>query len=200
MSKRIKTFVIILCVLVISVGITTAVADCTAKADKPVVTSNGDMVEQRLLAVSTDMVDKNSEVYELESFQELKDVEFAVYQWFGEDGSKSSYFLLDDGEIVYTFPEPYGNRKWDFIKIRSVAFRNLNNDNLLDVVVISEYSVLDDEGNDNKIKMIDVYFQEKNRFVQYDYFNKDINSRYNYKKLQTADDVVAYLSDTLLSD
>ena len=50
------------------------------------------------------------------------------------------YLVNSDNEIIYTFPEFYGNILTYLDEVDTVSFQDLNNDGLKDIIIIAYYS------------------------------------------------------------
>ncbi len=79
----------------------------------------------------------------------------------------------------------------------AVGFRNLNNDDQKDIIIISEYITGVGAEACVPFKVIDVFYQEGRSFRVNRPLNKDLNNSLNYDKLKTVDDVAHYIKVTL---
>lgn len=53
---------------------------------------------------------------------------------------KLHFYLVDDSQnVLYDFPEFYGNQWSTFFEFQAVAFRDVNNDGLKDIIIIADY-------------------------------------------------------------
>ena len=62
----------------------------------------------------------------------------------GDDFEDVSFYLMKDSKVIYSFPYYCENNKTDtyaglFDSVESVGFRDVNNDNLKDIIVIINY-------------------------------------------------------------
>lgn len=83
-------------------------------------------------------------------------------------------FLVDDyGKILYTFPKT--QYKWPLFEMKAVAFRDINNDSLKDVIIIADY--VTGVGNTGAIPfhICNIYFQKENKFVNIPELDYEIN-------------------------
>lgn len=73
------------------------------------------------------------------------DVKFISYgPEAGDDFEDVSFYLMKDSKVIYSFPYYCENNKTDtyaglFDSVESVGFRDVNNDNLKDIIVIINY-------------------------------------------------------------
>jgi hypothetical protein len=141
------------------------------------------------------------EVEESQSFQTTLEgfgkVRFVSTYGYPEGLRKFFFFLLDDqGHILYSFPEFYGNHEWvaRFGGVEAVAFKDVNKDGLKDVVVIANV----DNGNHgpgrvDEFPMAEIYFQKKNKtFTTLPALDQALNDQ---EHNQTVKDVIQYVSE-----
>lgn len=98
--------------------------------------------------VSKDLIDENRIIKEQSFGVELNSwgkVQFVSYLPQGSDTFEDVSFLLEkDGDIIYTFPYYCDNNNTEkyvglFDSVAAVGFRDINNDNLLDIIIIINY-------------------------------------------------------------
>jgi hypothetical protein len=140
------------------------------------------------------------EVEESQSFQTTLEgfgkVRFVPTYGYPEGLRKFFFFLLDDqGHILYPFPEFYGNHEWvaRYGGVEAVAFKDVNNDGLKDVIIIT--SVDNGIGGPDRIEpfpIAGIYFQKKNKtFTTLPALDQAINDKGHN---QTIKDVIQYVS------
>lgn len=80
------------------------------------------------------------------------------------DGGNAIFYLANSGsQVIYTFPNFYGN-SWTVYELVAVAFRDVNNDDLNDVIVIAECITGVGEIGAVPFTVADVYFQTSDGF------------------------------------
>ncbi len=125
-------------------------------------------------------------------FPHFGKVKFASYKGAGNVDRFNFYFLKDDA-IEYQFADFYGNKQgWMADEIVAVAFKDLNSDNLKDVIIIANY--MTGIGPDAAVPfpVIGVYINKTETFDHDDAVNSDINSDLSIKSVA---DVVKYFKE-----
>ncbi|MDT8715534.1 hypothetical protein IAI10_02525 [Clostridium sp. 19966] len=99
----------------------------------------------------------------------------------------AAFYLLDsNSNVIYKFPDFYGNSKGAFKDISAVSFSDVNNDGLKDVIIITDYTI-----NGSTKTISSIYFQHGTSFANNEALdtklnnsssNKDINSVIKYAK------------------
>ena len=97
---------------------------------------------------------------------------------------------MQNGKVLYELPDYYGNKSWSFDDVIAVAFKDLNYDNLKDIIVMTNYITGMGPSGMEPFRVIDVYFQKKDGFKQYEDISEKLNDPKNYKQLKTIKDVV----------
>jgi hypothetical protein len=125
-------------------------------------------------------------------FPHFGKVKFASYKGTG-NVNRFNFYFLKGGVIEYQFADFYGNKQgWMADEIVAVAFKDLNNDNLKDVIIIANY--MTGIGPDAAVPfpVIGVYINKTEYFDHYDALNSDINSDLSIKSVA---DVVKYFKE-----
>ena len=125
-------------------------------------------------------------------FPHFGKVKFASYK-STENIDRFNFYFLKDGAIEYQFADFYGNRQgWMADEIVAVAFKDLNNDNLKDVIIIANY--MTGIGPDAAVPfpVIGVYLNKTEYFDHDDALNADINSDLSIRSVAAA---VKYFKD-----
>lgn len=89
---------------------------------------------------------------------------------------KAFFFLTDgDGNIIYEFPEFYGNKYTEVENIIAVSFVDINEDSLEDILIVGE--CITGAGPEGVIPfpVPNIYIQKNNGFECNDKLNEDIN-------------------------
>ncbi len=123
-------------------------------------------------------------------FENFGKVEFASYADYQHSPPRLNLYLLQDGKVLYELPDYYGNKSWAFDDVVAVAFKDLNYDNLKDIIVMTNYITGMGPSGMEPFSVIDVYFQKKDGFKQYEDISEELNDPKNYKQLKTIKDVV----------
>ncbi|EHS55121.1 hypothetical protein WG8_4921 [Paenibacillus sp. Aloe-11] len=159
------------------------------------------VVDQSATVVNGGRLDTNQyEVEESQSFQTTFEgsgkVRFVSTYGYPEGLRKYFFFLLDDqGHIVYSFPEFYGNHEWvaRYGGVEAVAFKDVNKDGLKDVIIIASVdNGIHGPGRVDEFPMAGIYFQKKNKtFTTLPALDQAINDKGHN---QTIKDVIQYVS------
>ncbi|WP_339201097.1 DUF4163 domain-containing protein [Paenibacillus sp. FSL P2-0322] len=157
--------------------------------------------DQSVSTVGGEKLDTDQyEVEESQSFQTTLEgfgkVRFVSTYGYPEGLRKFFFFLLDDqGHILYSFPEFYGNHEWvaRFGGVEAVAFKDVNKDGLKDVVVIANVdNGIHGPGRVDEFPMAEIYFQKKNKtFTTLPALDQALNDQ---EHNQTVKDVIQYVS------
>nr|WP_254664415.1 DUF4163 domain-containing protein [Paenibacillus polymyxa] len=158
--------------------------------------------DQSVSTVGGEKLDTDQyEVEESQSFQTTLEgfgkVRFVSTYGYPEGLRKFFFFLLDDqGHILYSFPEFYGNHEWvaRFGGVEAVAFKDVNKDGLKDVVVIANVdNGIHGPGRVDEFPMAEIYFQKKNKtFTTLPALDQALNDQ---EHNQTVKDVIQYVSE-----
>jgi len=88
------------------------------------------------------------------------------------------YLVNDRNNVLYKFPDFYGNAKGMFTDIEAVSFSDVNKDGLKDIIVIANYSI-----NGKSTKICSIYFQKGKEFINNKNFDDKINNSPNNKSV-----------------
>jgi hypothetical protein len=127
------------------------------------------------------------------SFENFIDVEFASYAEYNHSPSRVNLYLLNNDEVLYELPEYFGNKNWSFDEIIAVSFKDLDFDELKDIIVMTNYITGMGPSGMKPFRVIDVYFQKKNGFEQVENISEELNNPKNYNNLETINDVVIFV-------
>lgn len=91
------------------------------------------------------------------------------------------FYLIDDkNNVLYKFPDFYGNKKGGFNNISAVSFSDVNKDGLKDVVIIADYRA---GSNSSTTPISSIYFQKGKEFINNENLDDKINSSSNNKDI-----------------
>jgi hypothetical protein len=103
-------------------------------------------------------------------------VKFVSTQSFIEGISKVNFYLIDDKKnILYYFPDSYGNDFWHFEKLRAVSFKDMNKDGLKDILIIAEYITGIGKEGVIPFPIGSIYFQKEKVFINVPELDEAIN-------------------------
>lgn len=93
----------------------------------------------------------------------------------------ASFYLVDDNEnVLYKFPDFYGNYKGQFNDIIAISFADANGDGLKDMIVVASYK------SSNSTKIISsIYFQKGKEFASDKTFDDKLNSSSSNKNVSS---------------
>lgn len=98
---------------------------------------------------------------------------------------KAVFYLVDrDENIIYKFPEFYGNHFGYIYDIKAVSINDINDDNLKDVIVIAEYMVGFGKKGIVPHSISGIYIQKDKGFITNIDLNKKINTQHDNKTIQ----------------
>lgn len=103
-----------------------------------------------------------------------------------------NFYLTDDkNNVLYKFPEFYGNSKGMFKDISAISFTDVNNDGLKDIIIIADYSI----SLASPTTIGSIYFQKGKEFINNKALDDKINSSQNNKDIAT---VLKYAKENLV--
>ncbi|WP_432666944.1 hypothetical protein R9X47_11360 [Wukongibacter baidiensis] len=112
------------------------------------------------------------------------------------NGKNTSRFYLIDhkNNIVSYLPKHYGDQMgWIFDKVKAVAFKDLDNDNDKEIIIISDY--LNGVDGEVPFSICDVYFQEENKnFITNKKLTGEINENVN---IHTIQDIIDHINQNI---
>lgn len=103
----------------------------------------------------------------------------------------AKFYLVDDEQnVIYTFPEFYGNSYGHLDNIKAISFIDINNDNLQDIIILAEY--LKGIGPQGMIPtpISSIYIQQNNGFIS----DLKINEMINKQNNSTISDILKILN------
>lgn len=104
---------------------------------------------------------------------------------------KVVFYLIDRNDnIIYRFPEFYGNSFGNIYSIKAVSFVDINNDNLRDIIIISEYMTGVGEQGAIPRPIANIYIQQDKYFITDLELNKKINTQNNNT---TIENIIKYI-------
>lgn len=139
-----------------------------------------------------------------QSFQteldDWRDVRFVSYSPKEDsDFEDVSFYLMKDNKVVYSFPYYGENNKTDqyaglFDSVESVAFQDVNGDNLRDVIVIINYITgAGPQGMEPRPK-VRIFLADKKDFVLAKEMTDDVNDHVEEKDM-SMDHILEYLKN-----
>ena len=94
--------------------------------------------------------------------------------------SKLRFYLADSKDnILYTFPDFYGNQWSTFYEFKAVSFNDVNNDGFKDIVIIADFATGVGENGATPFHVGEIYFQKNKEFISLYDLDKQINSTNN---------------------
>ncbi|MBP2654739.1 MAG: hypothetical protein H6Q73_2308 [Firmicutes bacterium] len=100
---------------------------------------------------------------------------------------KACFYLTDDqGKVICTFPEFFGNQYGPCVRICAVSFTDMNKDGLKDIIVIAQYL----PASGKSAWFAGIYFNKGKEFVTDYNLDSRINSSNNNESLQMVIDYV----------
>jgi len=128
------------------------------------------------------------------------DVRFVSYgPGTGSDFEDVSFYLIKDNKVVYSFPYYGENNKTDqyaglFDSVESVAFRDVNGDKLMDVIVIINYITgAGPQGMEPRPKAR-IFMADKKDFILAKDMTDDVNDQVEEKDM-SMDHIYEYLKN-----
>lgn len=139
-----------------------------------------------------------------QSFQteldDWRDVRFVSYSPKEDsDFEDVSFYLMKDNKVVYSFPYYGENNKTDqyaglFDSVESVAFQDVNGDNLRDVIVIINYITgAGPQGMEPRPK-VRIFLADKKDFILAKEMTDDVNDHVEEKDM-SMDHILEYLKN-----
>ena len=102
----------------------------------------------------------------------------------------ATFYLLDNNNnVLYKFPDYFGNSKGRFTEIKAVAFSDVNKDGLKDIIVIGNFTIA---GKSDTISSI--YLQKGKIFGNNPSFDEKLNKSGSNKDIAS---IVKYAKDNL---
>ncbi|WP_025683942.1 hypothetical protein [Paenibacillus maysiensis] len=127
------------------------------------------------------------------SFEGWGHVKFVSTVGMIEEARGNYFFLLDEqGYILYSFPEFYGNNWSGEDGLAAVAFKDVNKDGLKDVIIIAYVDAGAGPSISDPFPIAGIYFQKKNKtFTAVPALDQALNDQGHN---QTIKDVIQYVS------
>jgi len=100
------------------------------------------------------------------------------------------YLVNAKNNVLYKFPDFYGNAKGMFTDIEAVSFSDVNKDGLKDIIVIANYSI-----NGKPTTICSIYFQKGKNFINNKNFDDKINNSSNNKSVAA---ILKYAKENLI--
>ncbi len=103
-----------------------------------------------------------------------------------EDVSDNADFYLTDynNNVLYKFPDFYGNGKGMFNDITAICFTDVNNDGLKDIVIIASYRTAGSTSSPFT-SISSIYFQKEKEFVNNKKLDDKLNKSGNNKDIKS---------------
>jgi hypothetical protein len=118
--------------------------------------------------------------------------EFASFMT-SEGVNRLEFYLIKNDVPLYKFPECYGNaQNWYAFELKAVAFRDLNNDGLKDVIVVADYITGIGPDGAKPFPVVAVYLNRGNRFDNDPELNGELNADWS---VQTVAGVERYFRE-----
>lgn len=138
------------------------------------------------------IIDKQSFPVKLENFGNVK---FVAVSKPVNDYNKAYFYLADsNGNILYTFPDFYGN-KWSMLSsIDAVSFTDVNGDGLKDIVIVSKYVTGAGSDGSTPFNVSGVYFQKGKEFTSNSSLDEKLNDADKNTDVKT---VISYAKNYL---
>lgn len=102
-----------------------------------------------------------------------------------KDGNLKLYLYLvdNDGNVLYKFPEFYGNTWSMFTEFKAVSFKDINKDGMKDIIVISEYMTGVGQEGAIPFPVGSIYFQKEKEFINIPELDEQINDANKNKNI-----------------
>jgi hypothetical protein len=112
---------------------------------------------------------------EFENYGEVKFVSGGVE---GDNPFELRLYLTDnDGKVLYSFSDFYGNRWSMLTEIVVVAFKDVNKDGLKDIIIIANYMTGVGENGAVEFPVAGIYFQKDMEFIDISEIDEQINEK-----------------------
>lgn len=134
---------------------------------------------------------------ELDDWRDVRFVSYSPKE--DSDFEDVSFYLMKDNKVVYSFPYYGENNKTDqyaglFDSVESVAFQDVNGDNLRDVIVIINYITgAGPQGMEPRPK-VRIFLADKKDFVLAKEMTDDVNDHVEEKDM-SMDHILEYLKN-----
>ncbi len=134
---------------------------------------------------------------ELEDWRDVRFVSYSPKE--DSDFEDVSFYLMKDNKVVYSFPYYGENNKTDqyaglFDSVESVAFQDVNGDNLRDVIVIINYITgAGPQGMEPRPK-VRIFLADKKDFILAKEMTDDVNDHVEEKDM-SMDHILEYLKN-----
>lgn len=110
---------------------------------------------------------------EFENFGKVRFVSGGVE---GENPFELRLYLTDNnGDVIYSFPDFYGNRWSMLTEVSAVAFKDVNKDGLKDIIIIAYYMTGVGETGAQEFPVAGIYFQSEKEFINISDIDEKIN-------------------------
>ena len=97
----------------------------------------------------------------------------------------ANFYLIDsNNNVLYKFPDFYGNEKGMFNDITAIGFTDVNNDGLKDIVIIAAYQAKGSTSS-SFTSISSIYFQKGKEFINNKKFDDELNKSGNNKDIKS---------------
>jgi hypothetical protein len=123
-------------------------------------------------------------------FENFGKVRFVTGGVEGDNPFELRVYLTDDnGNVIYTFPDFYGNNWSMLTEVSAVAFKDVNRDGLKDIIIIAYYMTGVGEKGAEEFPVAGIYFQSDKEFIDISEIDEQINAE---GKNASIDEVIKY--------
>ncbi|MDF2884543.1 MAG: hypothetical protein K0R54_5110 [Clostridiaceae bacterium] len=106
----------------------------------------------------------------------------------------ANFYLVDNNNnVLYKFPDFYGNEKGMFNDITAICFTDVNNDGLKDIVIIAAYQAKGSTSS-SFTSISSIYLQKGKEFISNKKFDDELNKSGNNKDVKS---VLKFAKDNL---
>lgn len=126
------------------------------------------------------------------TFKNTGKVRFVSYHNVKNSPPKIDFFLVDhSNRILHTFPTYYGNEHWTFHGIKAVSFKDINNDSLKDILIITEHITGIGPSGTDPFDVAGFYIQGEKGFKRHKELEEMVNSDALYGQWKSISDLAA---------
>lgn len=192
-----KRYLLVLLILIMLVFInffmqkTTKLNITNSKLKDPIKIET-DLLANKEQKENLDSIQENGyRVIENQSFEvnlnNYGEVKFLSTKFIDNGNLKLQFFIMDNNNnILYKFPSFYGNQWSELFELKAISFRDVNNDNLTDIIIIAEFMTGIGKEGAIPFPIASIYFQNNNEFIAL----RELDDQINHSKMNETIDMV----------